>query len=153
MYHRILVATDGSSGAAAAVERALDFAQRYDAELHVLYVVDTNLVPLDTHAQRVLRYLQEEGEMSVETAVGQSTDSGIETVVGSVREGDPSESILCYVDDNDIDLVVLGTHGRRGVERYLLGSVAERVVRQSPVPVLTVRTAETGENRPPSRMS
>lgn len=56
-----------------------------------------------------------------------------------VVEGNPHEKILEYVSEHDIDMVVMGTHGRTGLDRALMGSVAERVVRRSPVPVLTVR--------------
>jgi nucleotide-binding universal stress UspA family protein len=56
-----------------------------------------------------------------------------------VRSGNPHETILDYTDEHDIDLVVMGTHGRTGLDRYLLGSVTEKVVRTSDVPVLTVR--------------
>lgn len=59
-----------------------------------------------------------------------------------IVEGNPHEEILEYVSEHDIDMVVMGTHGRTGIDRVVMGSVAERVVRQSPVPVLTVRGKE-----------
>ncbi|MEF8863154.1 MAG: universal stress protein [Haloarculaceae archaeon] len=61
------------------------------------------------------------------------------TVVTEIVEGDPHGEILEYVSEHDIDLVVMGTHGRTGTDRIVMRSVAERVVRRSPVPVLTVR--------------
>uniref|UniRef100_UPI00387E9FE4 universal stress protein n=1 Tax=Haloarcula regularis TaxID=3033392 RepID=UPI00387E9FE4 len=57
----------------------------------------------------------------------------------------PYQAIQAYVEDNDVDLVVMGTHGRTGLERYLLGSVTEKLVRTAPVPVLTVRAPEEAE--------
>jgi nucleotide-binding universal stress UspA family protein len=60
-----------------------------------------------------------------------------------VREGIPHAAVLDYVDDSSVDLVVMGTHGRTGLDHYLVGSVTERVVRNAPVPVLTVRANET----------
>jgi nucleotide-binding universal stress UspA family protein len=141
MYRRILLPTDGSPGTERAVDHALDLAERYDAALHVLYVVDTNALPLDARAEHVFEYLTEEGLLAEEQIVERAEDRGVETVVSGVREGSPHEVILEYVEDNDIDLVVMGTHGRRGLDRYLLGSVTERVVRTADVPVLTVRTS------------
>lgn len=139
MYQGILVPTDGSPEADPAVEHALDLAERYDATLHVLYVVDTNALPLDAHAQLIFEYLEEQGRQSEADIVDRAEERGVESVVGEVAEGSPHEAILEYVEDNDIDLVVMGTHGRRGIDRYLLGSVTERVLRGADVPVLTVR--------------
>lgn len=140
MYRRILLPTDGSPGTERAVDHALDLARQYDAGLHVLYVVDTAALPLDAHARRAVAYLTEEGLLSTEEIVERAEDVGIDPVVGTVAQGVPHEVVLEYVDANDIDLVVMGTHGRRGLDRYLLGSVTERVVRLATVPVLTVRT-------------
>ena len=139
MYQRILVPTDGSPEAAPAIEQALGLAERYDATLHVLYVVDTNALPLDAHAQLIFEYLEEQGRQSEADIAARAEERGIDSVVGEVAEGSPHEAILEYVEDNDVDLVVMGTHGRRGIDRYLLGSVTERVLRGADVPVLTVR--------------
>jgi nucleotide-binding universal stress UspA family protein len=142
MYRRILLPTDGSPGTERAVDHALDLAETYDTGLHVLYVVDTTALPLDAHARRAVEHLTEEGVLSVEAIVERAEGRGIDPVVSNVSRGAPYEVILDYADANDVDLVVMGTHGRHGIGRYLLGSVAERVVRLSEVPVLTVRTAE-----------
>lgn len=64
------------------------------------------------------------------------------TVVTEIGEGNPHEEILEYVSEHDIDMIIVGTHGRTGFDRAVMGSVAERVVRRSPVPVLTVRDEE-----------
>lgn len=146
MYRRILLPTDGSPGTERAAEHALDLAETYDAALHVLYVVDTNALPLDAHARHVFEDLTEEGLLAEEEVVERAAERGIETVVSDVREGSPHEVIREYVEENDIDLVVMGTHGRRGLDRYLLGSVTERVVRSAGVPVLTLRAAGTPED-------
>lgn len=69
----------------------------------------------------------------------------MDSAVGEVHWGTPFELILEYIDDEEIDLVVMGTHGRRGIERYVLGSVTERVLRLSPVPVLAVRAMRAEE--------
>jgi nucleotide-binding universal stress UspA family protein len=72
------------------------------------------------------------------------TAAGVESVTTDVRPGTPHREILAYVEEHDADLVVLGTRGQTGLERYLLGSVTERVLRSSPVPVMTVRQPEDG---------
>jgi len=82
----------------------------------------------------VRRALREEGETALDTARRRAGDVPVET---DLIEGSPVSDILDYA--RNCDLVVMGTHGRAGVSRVLLGSVAERVVRQAPVPVLTVR--------------
>lgn len=138
MFRRILLPTDGSPETDRATDHALDLAKRYGAALHILYVVDTNALPLDPHAQHVFEYLTEEGLLSEEKIVERADDLGIEIVVSEVGEGSPHEVILEYIEANDLDLVVMGTHGRRGLDRYLLGSVTERVMRLADVPVLVI---------------
>jgi nucleotide-binding universal stress UspA family protein len=63
----------------------------------------------------------------------------VKTIEGVVAQGTPHQAILDYIGEHDIDLVVMGTHGRTGLDRYLLGSITEKVVRLSDAPVLTVR--------------
>jgi len=139
MYERILLPTDGSKATDAAVERALDLAATYDAELHVIYVVDTAAVPTEVAADSILESLEEAGERVVADVEERAADAGVETVVAAVEYGTPHRVIREYADDNDVDLIVMGTHGRTGLDRYLLGSVTEKVVRTADVPVLTVR--------------
>lgn len=146
MFRQILLPTDGSPETDRATDHALDLAKRYGATLHVLYVVDTNALPLDAHAQHVFEYLTEEGLLSEEMIVERADEFGIETVVSEVVEGSPHEVIIEYIEANDIDLVVMGTHGRRGLDRYLLGSVTERVIRMSDIPVLTIPPAGPPES-------
>lgn len=137
MYDSILVPTDGSETAEVAVQHAVDHAKRYDANLHTLYVVEEP--PMDEGtAPEVLESLESTGERAIQAVIDAADDAGVGTVEGMVAEGAPHRAILDYVDQNDIDLVVIGTHGRTGLNRYLLGSVTEKVVRSTPVPVLTV---------------
>ncbi|WP_224269341.1 universal stress protein [Haloprofundus salinisoli] len=141
MYDRILLPTDGSEAAEAAVPDAFELAETYDAEIHVLYVVDTRtLATVDLGAETVLSTLEEEGDAAVGRIRARAVDAGID-VVTAVEAGSPADIIVDYSADHDVDLVVMATHGRRGLDRYLLGSVAERVVRSADVPVLTVRRA------------
>ncbi|MXR42085.1 universal stress protein [Halobaculum sp. WSA2] len=139
MYDEILVPTDGSPAAAAAVEHAVTLADRFDARLHALYVVDaTAYSAIEAGTDIVAEALETEGEDAVDR-IAEAADDAELPVVESVVSGTAYRSILEYADDNDIDMIVMGTHGRRGLDRYLLGSVTERVVRSANQPVLTVR--------------
>ncbi|GGO00155.1 universal stress protein [Haloarcula pellucida] len=145
MYDDILLPTDGSDGIAAAAEHAGNFAHRFDATVHVLSVVDTrNRFESPTaglSAEAWTEAERERAEQAVDDTVSALPESvPVET---AVVEGVPRSEILAYVEDERSDLVVMGTHGRTGLDHYLIGSVAEKVVRRSPVPVVTVRlTAE-----------
>jgi len=138
-YERILVATDGSDDATAAVAQAAGLAAAYDATLYIVHVVDTELFDPAVAAQAVFRSLERYGESAVQAAAERATAAGVETVRTSIERGDPHRAILDYADAHDVDLVVLGRRGWSGLERSLVGSVAERVCRLADVPVLTVR--------------
>lgn len=147
MYRQILVPTDGSEGSKAAVEHAIDLATAYGAVLHTLYVIDTN-VGAEAGMVGIFDTLEEAGENAIEDVLQQVEAADVETARGEVVQGTPHRAILEYTDEHDIDLVVMGTHGRTGIDRYLLGSVTEKVVRLSEVPVLTVgMPTESGDER------
>lgn len=135
MYDRILVPTDGSPGSGRAIRHGVELAGTYDATLHALYVADDGDVPASGGSP-------DEGPVSRRVAaldpVRERADAAGVDFVGDLRHGDPAEEILACVDASGADLVVIGTHGRTGLERHLLGSVTERVVRAAPVPVVTV---------------
>ncbi|WP_380675842.1 universal stress protein [Salinigranum sp. GCM10025319] len=132
-YDAILVPTDGSAGSERAVRHAVDLAATYDATLHALYVVDESSAPLtDVGDERTTL-----GERAVDLVREAATEHDV-AFVGDLRRGDPTQEILRYVETAGIDLVVMGTHGRTGIERHLLGSVTERVVRSASVPVVTI---------------
>ncbi|WP_254763461.1 universal stress protein [Natrinema marinum] len=147
MYERILVPTDGSGTAESAVDHALDLAEKYEAEVHALYVIDTDSMSLSLGAEQLDRIEQGQyGEMEevrerADRATGhvadRARDRGLETVE-HVSAGRPHSLIADYIEDNDIDLVVMGSHGRSGIRRALLGSVTERTLRSTHVPVLVV---------------
>jgi nucleotide-binding universal stress UspA family protein len=136
---RILVPVDGSESADSALDHAISLAGAVDAEIHLLSVVDPYVLSTVTERKEV----EEELEGIVEEAATRVRDADIE-VQTAVEVGFPHEEILDAVSDEAIDLVVMGTHGRSGLQRYVLGSVAEKVVRLSPVPVLTVRVGADG---------
>jgi nucleotide-binding universal stress UspA family protein len=148
MYDRIVVPTDGSDGTRGAVEHAIDLATTYDATLHTIYVVDTHL-GIDSSVPGTLEALEEAGENAIDEVIQQAEAAGVNAIEGVVAQGTPHQAILDYVDEHDVDLVVMGTHGRTGLDRYLLGSVTEKVVRLSDAPVLTVRMpAESADGSP-----
>lgn len=142
MFDRILVPTDGSEVAQSAAEMALELAKTHEATLHVLFVVDQPRAVAGTGEgfsgiDNLLDALEEEGHRATGEIVDQARENGVETTA-AVRRGNPREDILTYASEQGIDLIVMGTRGRTGVQRALLGSVTEAVVRHSEMPVLTV---------------
>jgi nucleotide-binding universal stress UspA family protein len=139
MYDRILVPTDGSESAANAAARAFELAAALDAELYVLSVANPNALAPDARTQMVTERLETEAEKVVEETASHARQHGVDSVTAETRLGVPTRAILDYADEHGVDLIVMGTQGRTGLRRYLLGSVTEKIVRLSDVPVLTVR--------------
>ncbi|USZ69996.1 universal stress protein (plasmid) [Halorussus salilacus] len=143
MYSRILVPTDGSEHVERVVAHALDIAERDGATVHGLYVVDKGGMPeLDAEMRdEVVKSFERTGAGALDE-FRELAEAGGADVVTATAEGKPSKEIVEYVEDNDVDLIVMGTHGRSGIRNVLMGSVAERVVRHSPVPVLLVNVEQ-----------
>jgi nucleotide-binding universal stress UspA family protein len=137
MYDTVLVPTDGSDAAAAALDHAVDIAGRYDATVRVLYVADTNRDSVTTVGNEVVDALEIEGQRIVADAAERVRAAGV-PVVEAVETGDPVETIHDYAARVGADLVVMGTQGRTGLDRLLLGSTTERAIRTLDVPVLAV---------------
>ncbi|MFQ3318331.1 MAG: nucleotide-binding universal stress UspA family protein [Natronomonas sp.] len=140
MYDSILLPTDGSDGAAEALDHAIGAADAYDAELHIISVIDRRVVlAADADEKATVRTeLADEANAAVDELATRATDAGIE-VTTDTPEGVPHREILGYADDEDIGLLVLGTHGRTGREKRLnLGSTTERVVKAADRPLLVV---------------
>ncbi|MFB6211805.1 MAG: universal stress protein [Halobacteriales archaeon] len=141
MYDHILLPTDGSDGTADAVDQAFGLAKAYDATVHALYVIDLKEVNAIEHTFDTTEYVElfrEEGESILGDLQTRAEDVGVD-LVPVIEKGLPHEVILEYSDDEGMDLIVMGTHGRTGLDRYLVGSVTEKVVRLADVPVLTTR--------------
>ena len=142
MYDRIVVPTDGSDEMGRVLAHAADLACIHGATLDFVYVVNTATfanLPMETSWEGVRESLREEGEAALEGA--ETAVEGTAEEVSTERhtlEGGPAREIVAYAERTGADLVVMGTHGRGGINRILIGSVAERVVRTSTVPVLTV---------------
>ncbi len=145
MFDTVVVATDGSDSVKRAVDVALDLADRFDAEVHALSVIDASEV--DASPQQLRDELRTALETTADAALTTVEERAERDVTTAVREGRPAVEICDYAREVDADVVATGTRGRHGENRLLLGSVAERIVRTSPVPVLTVRQlAPAGED-------
>lgn len=138
-FESVLVPTDGSDAASTATDPALDVAGTYGAALHALSIIEPMAMGVDVQSHAIVDALEERANAAVDAIADQAESASISQVETAVQFGYPHEAIRAYVEDNDIDLIVMATHGRSGIERYLLGSVTEKIVRTSPVPVMTVR--------------
>jgi len=131
---RILLATDFSDAAQRARDHALHLARRYGAALHVLHVAEVTDVFFEAD-ESLRRRLQDQMETLFD---GEDLDDV--SLTRTIERGEvAAEGILHYAEEHAIDLVVLGTHGRRGLRRMVMGSVATEVVRHATCPVLAVR--------------
>jgi nucleotide-binding universal stress UspA family protein len=138
---KILVPTDFREPSTAALEYAVALAQKLGATVHAVHAYEFPVVGFPDGvltitadmARRILDAAQ--GELAKLASGYEKRGVKIET---SIEQADPREGILTAIGKTGADLVVMGTHGRRGVSRALIGSVAEAIVRTSPVPVLTV---------------
>lgn len=139
VYDVVLLATDGSTPSSCALDSAVTLAVEAGATLHVLSVVDSADLDLfgSADAASVDDVLRSAAEAAVADATDRAEATGVD-VVPAVRVGSPHREICAYADEADADVVVVGTHGRSGLSRALLGSVAARVIRTAPVPVLVV---------------
>ncbi|WP_435102135.1 universal stress protein [Halarchaeum sp. P4] len=137
-YERVLIPTDGSTAATRAAEHGLALADALDATVHVLSVVDDYSLGIDVRSVTMSEELESAAQSAVDDVLADAEARGLEAV-GHVEHGAPADAIRDTVEETDAQAVVMGTTGRRGVARVLLGSVAEQTVRTSPVPVVTVR--------------
>lgn len=137
-YTDILVPTDGSDAAWRAAERGVEIAAALEASVHAFSVVESagalKRDQLRVNAER-------EAEEAVERVESEAERVGVD-VTKTIESGVPHESILEHATTADADIIVMGTHGRTGLDHVVIGSITERVVRASPVPVLTIRPEE-----------
>ncbi|MCK5505843.1 MAG: universal stress protein [Thermodesulfovibrionia bacterium] len=146
---RILFPTDFSEGAAHALRYAVDLTKRYNAKLYVLHVIYDFAKATGSHIPHISA--DELYKEMNEWAIKEIDKSCIEDirelpdVDKKVLEGIPYEEIIKYAEKEKIDMIAIGTYGRSGLERFIFGSTAERVVRRAPCAVLTVRVPEHRE--------
>ncbi|MFB6267579.1 MAG: universal stress protein [Halodesulfurarchaeum sp.] len=151
MYDTILVPTDGSAEFDRVTEHAADLAGRYDATVHALYVADERItegVPEEA-MEAVATALEDEGAGATESVESVLEEAGV-PVERVIDAGVPHDAILTYAVEESVDLIVMGTHGATGPERGNIGSVAERVVRRSTVPVHVVPMVDADASRGPA---
>ncbi len=140
MYDTILLPTDGDEGATEALEHALSAADAYGADLHIVSVVDRRVIlAADAEDKADVRAeLAADAATAVEELATRAKDAGV-TATTATPEGVPYREILSYIDTQPIDLLVIGTQGRKGKEKRLnLGSTTERIVKKAEKPVLVV---------------
>lgn len=137
-FERVLVPTDGSDVADSALQTGIEVARTYDASLRFLNVVDTASLGPDIGSYIDVDRLDSRARTLLDETADTATAAGLTDVEHAVEYGAPNEQIERYVEDHDVDLVVMGTHGLTGLDRYLLGSTTEKTLRTAPVPVLTV---------------
>lgn len=137
-YENILIPTDGSVAATRAAEHTLSLAASLDATVHVLSVVDDAALGPDVRSMIAREQSKQVAKDAVEAVVSEANTRGVADIARHIEEGATIAEILDCIESNRIDAVGMGTTGKRGTDRILLGSVAEKTVRSAPVPVLTV---------------
>jgi len=148
MFERILIATDGSKHSERAAETGIEMARLYGSAVTALYVVDIGkeYAPLgdliskvaDSLIAGIKSNLQNQGEDATRKVAEMAEKAGI-AAQRKITEGYPAEDIIRIATEEDMNLIVMGGIGATGLDRFLLGSVADKVVRTSKVPVLVVR--------------
>lgn len=141
-FDRVLVPTDGSEHAQIALERGVEIAAETGATLDLLSVVHVTHYGTGSETDALVDHLEENTKRGLEAAAERAATNGVD-VRTAVTVGTVHREISAYAETEDIDLLVMGTHGRSDPDRELLGSVTERVLRTAPAPVLTVRAGET----------
>jgi nucleotide-binding universal stress UspA family protein len=141
-YKKVLVAVDGSSCSEKAVGVAVNFCRLSNSELHAIFVISDLVVENfkrlgKSQAKEVLESLKDEGRKYFRDVKDTAKDRDVK-VVEAIREGFPADEIVTYAKKNKIDLIVMGTHGRRVGTRPLIGSTADRVIHLAPCPILIV---------------
>ena len=137
-YENILLPTDWSTAATHAADHVLSLAASLDATVHVLSVVGETALGLDVRSTSPGRENEQAATEAVEAVVSEAETRGVTDIVRHIEDGTPIEEILGCIESNDIHAVGMGTTGKRGTDRILLGSVAEKTVRSAPTPVLTI---------------
>ncbi len=145
MYNKILVPLDGSNLAEQALPHAIELAQKFNGEIHLIQVIvqysgaitpyELDYKMTETFREATIR----EAHEYLHLIEGQFVAKGIKPVITKVIEGMVAEGILEYANHHGIQLIVMGTHGRSGIGRWVFGSVAEKVLRVSECPVFLIR--------------
>ena len=146
LINKILVPIDFSVHSKNALKYAVPLARQFEASLHLVYVVEPTIYPADLgFGQVVLPGIEDElrqkGQAELNELVAKEIGRAVKATA-AVRTGTPSQEILSEAEERGVDLIVVATHGHSGVEHMLFGSTAERIVRKSHCPVLTIRPGQ-----------
>ena len=143
MYRKILVPLDGSKVSTAALTEALRFAGGQGICLTLLFVCESMYHVLTEGPVDLTASIRREGEIILSNAAAQAREARVEAEVALIDAGERrvAEVIIQEAERRGADLIAMGTHGRRGVQHFMLGSVAEGVIRQATMPVLLLRSA------------
>jgi universal stress protein A len=144
----ILLPTDFSSLSLSISGYAEDLAEQYSAKLHVLHVLEKTppiltIHSLDLSEEKIIKSIDDDAKMNLDKAVRKIKKRKNIEVVPVIRKGIDYDEIIKYAEEKGIDLIVIATHGRTGILHTLLGSVAEKVIRYSKIPVLVTKVSDT----------
>ncbi len=143
---KILFPTDFLGGSETAIDYAVDLAKKYNAELHIIHVIHdvtqaSGLYVPHVAVDELFKSLEEEANKQIQRAYLEKT-RGLEKISYRVLRGIPYEEIINYAKSEGIDLIVVASHARKGLDRLFFGSTAEKVVKNAECAVLTVRASE-----------
>ncbi len=150
----VLLPTDFSDTADQALAKAIDVAEHFEATLHLFHVIDHldpswyGITNVQEETIRLRDQIRNEAETFLREIASGEPSLSLTTEIALEFSFDVSSTIMDYAKANDIDLVVMGTHGRGGFGRFMLGSVANKLVRRSPSPVLTVNPRASDDAAP-----
>jgi universal stress protein A len=145
MFKKIVCPVDFSEFTDGIIKYAVSLAAKYDAELHLFHVI-----PNLNYFTPYESFLTPENIVLIEKNIEKEVEKDFEKIIKGIdvpakkiiKTGVVFIEIIDYIKEENIDLVVMGTHGRSGIEHILIGSVAEKILRKSPCPVLTIRPKE-----------
>ncbi len=148
---KILFPTDFSEGSFHALPFAVDLSKHYNSKLYILHVIYDVAKATNSHIPHVssdelYKEMSAWAQGEIESCCIEEI-RGLPNVEKVVLKGIPYEEVIKFAEKQKIDMIVMGTYGRKGLERFLFGSTAERVVRRAPCPVMTVRVSEHREGR------
>ncbi len=141
MYKRLLLPTDGSETSNKAVEHGVILAKAVGGEVLGLYVIDISAftgIPTEAIWENMRSLLDEEGKKALSMVEDAAKENTVKFEL-LLKEGRPADDIIKTAEERDVDIIIMGTAGRSGLDKFLLGSVAEKVMRTATCPVLIIR--------------
>jgi len=141
-YRQILIATDGSKAAEDAAYLGIKFARQYGAKVYAVYVINVtaydSIIMDESWTIDECEECEKKGHKATASVGDKAKFAGLEAE-SVILKGDPAEKILDFADERGIDMIIVGSLGKSGIEHFALGSVSEKIVRHANVPVLIVR--------------